>query len=281
MSPLSLADLQARLFSLIVAREAVPQELKARGLPLEYVTDHVQGDDRLDAVGRLDIYNGMYFFRLLEDVLEADYPAVKAVLGDDEFSAMGAAYLEACPSVKPSARYASERLPGFLSDWCPLRQSPLWLPALAALEWARVDAFDDVDDLSLAMTDIDPENLPALHLQTVRAHRTVAASQAIADVWRAVEDGEDAPVPEARLNTLLVWRQGAMVYHRELSQGEADLWNKLQGGLTFGDLCEHLGQTLSDEEAAQRAVQLLTAWINDGLLCATTASPSTQPQPIE
>jgi hypothetical protein len=269
--PLSLSDLQSRLFGLITARDTVPEELQARGLTPSFVTDHLQGDERLDAVGRLDIYNSMYFFRILEDVLEADYPTVKGVLGEDAFKHMAADYIATCPPAKPSARYASERLPVFLTDWCATHEAPVWLPTLAALEWARVDTFDDVDDEAMTMAQlqgIDPSTLPTVRLATIRAHRTVRSNHGIVDVWRAVEHGETVPVPDEYENTVLVWREDAMVYHRELSDDEARIWPKLQTGMTFGELCEQLGETYPIEEAAQVAVQLLTAWLADGLLLA-------------
>lgn len=269
--PLALVDLQARLFALITARKTVPDELQARGLDAPHVTDHLLGDERLDAVCRLDIYNSMYFFRLLEDVLEEDYPTVKAVLGAEGFSAMAADYIEQHPPQKPSARYASERLPAFLSAWAPQHKAPVWLPSLAALEWARVDTFDDVDDPQMVLADLqrlDPTALPGLHLQIIRAHRTIETSHAIADVWRAVENGKAPPRPAKRRTTMLVWREDTMVYHRELSSDEVAVWPALQRGLSFGSLCEHLGERLGDEQAAQLAAQWLTSWLNDALLLA-------------
>ncbi|MDX2020389.1 MAG: DNA-binding domain-containing protein [Deltaproteobacteria bacterium] len=264
---LPLAALQERLFNLITARDNVDETLAAQGLPQSHVTDHILGDDRLDGVGRLNIYNNMYFFRLLEDVLQADYPTVAAVLGEEGFRSLVADYLQACPSIKPSARYASERLPLFLSTWGT--PTPVWLPSLAALEWARVDVFDDADDEKLTLQQAQAtSDLPSLRLILVTAHRTVSSSHLIADVWRAVEHEEAPPEPAAEACTLLVWREDAMVYHRPLSADETAFWPKLQSGLCFGDLCEHLGQKYSDAEAAATAVQLLTAWLNDGLLAA-------------
>jgi hypothetical protein len=267
-TPLSLAALQARLFRLITARHNVGETLVARNLPDSHVTAHILGDDRLDALGRLNIYNNMYFFRLLEDVLQADYPTVAAWLGAERFGALVADYLQACPSTQPSVRYASQRLPTFLKTW-ETPSTPSWLPALAALEWSRVDVFDAADDEALTLAQVQGDmDLPSLSLVAVGAHRTVTSSHAIADVWRAVEAGQEPREPEAKPCTLLVWREDAMVYHRALSTDEAALWPKLQRGLPFGELCEHLGQTYPDERAAAMAAQLLTDWISDRLLAA-------------
>lgn len=262
---LPLAELQARLFGLITARNNVDETLQAQGLPASHVTNHILGDERLDGLGRLNIYNNMYFFRLLEDVLQADYPTVAAVLGEQRFRALVADYLQACPSVKPSARDASERLPNYIESWDAA--APPWLASLAALEWARVDVFDEADDEALTMAHVQgTSDLPGLALQAIAAQRTVASSHAIADVWRAVENGQAVSQPKPTPCTLLVWREDAMVYHRALSADETALWPQLQRGLSFGELCERLGQTYADEQAAARAVQLLTAWLNDGLL---------------
>src|SRR4029079_11977422 len=98
------------------------------------------GDARRSAVGRLDIYSNMYFFRLLE-ILQGDHPALLAALGEERFHNLVTDYLQAHPSDNPSVRHVSRHLPEFLAggSW------PEWLVELARLEQARLGCFDAPD----------------------------------------------------------------------------------------------------------------------------------------
>jgi len=229
----------------------------------------VRGDERLSAVGRLDVYNSMYFFRLLEDVLAADYPTVAAVLGH-RFSAMVGEYLQACPPNHPSARNASARLPTFLQTWTAESAAPAWLPALAQLEWARVDVFDEADDEVITfahLQEVTPDALPTMPLMAIKAHRLVDAPVELAPVWRAVAAAEPIAEPVPQACTFLVWREDGRVYHRTIDADEAPLLRMLAEGTTLADLCDRLGDGTGDAwTAAQRAAQLLSRWADDLLL---------------
>ena len=269
--PVNLAELQSRLFSLITARGCVGEELVASGLAASHVTECILGDEKLDAVGRLDIYNGMYFLRLLQDVLQVDYPTSCAVLGETRFRDLVGDYLQACRPNRPSARDASERLPGFLEHWALGNQVVSWLPALAALEWSRVDVFDERDDETLTMSrlqTIAPSDLPDLHLAAVHAHRLVRSTHDIALVWRAVDQARPVPEPNNTPQLLVVWRQDGVVYHRTADDDEQDLLPLLATGLSFGQMCERLGERYDEAIAAHTAVRLLSLWVQDGLLRA-------------
>ncbi len=268
---LNLAELQARLFRLITARGSVAEELAVLGLPPAHIDDCIAGDDKLDAVGRLDIYNGMYFLRLLEDVLQADYPTVLALLGEARFAALVSDYLQACKPCHPSVREASSRLPGFLESWSTTNNAPAWLSQLAALEWARVDVFDEIDEAVLTMPGLaerDPTTLPEVQLRAITAHRCLFTTHHLAPLWRAVDQGETPPQPEAITQILLVWRQDGVVYHRTANEDERAFLPQLAAGFSFGQLCEQLGEQLEEAQAAHTAVKLLARWAQDGLLTA-------------
>lgn len=272
--PLSLADLQARLFTLITARGKVTDELQRIGEEPRFVTDHVRGDAKLGAVERLDIYNGMYYFRLLEDVLQVDYPTVRAVLGPQRFANMVSEYLETYPPNHPSARYASERLPAFVTSWAERGQAPAYLPDLAALEWARVDVFDDADDQPLtveALRATPPEALVTLPLRAVRASRLVMSAHDLAPLWRAAQAEAPLPLPAPHPCTFVVWREDGHVFHRVADDDEATFLPSLWRGSSFGALCEGLGEHKPPEEAAAAAVRLLLRWAEDLLLAAPSA----------
>jgi hypothetical protein len=99
-------------------------------------------NDRLTSFDRLEIYNRMYWFRVLDSLYE-DCPGLRAVLGDAKFIQLAEAYL-----VKyPSGSFTLRDLPSRLADF--IRTEPRYTRPhtalchdLARFEWARVEVFD-------------------------------------------------------------------------------------------------------------------------------------------
>jgi hypothetical protein len=273
-----LAELQRRFFELVTGREGVAKELAARGLPEAHVAAIIEGDARASAVERLDVYANMYFFRIL-DVLHADYPKLRAVLGDDAFHNLATDYLAAHPSRHPSLRFVGAAMPRFLSDHA-FAQERRWLSDLAALEWARVDVFDRADTPPLAREAVaatPPEDFAAIRLAPIAAFEVVPATWAVELPWRAIEtrdsdeDSDEATTEPPRAapgHALVVWRRGVTVHHRAVEEPEAGALALLRAGTTFGALCTALAERASEEEAAQLAVGLLGTWLADELLAA-------------
>src|SRR6266404_5978685 len=73
----------------------------------------------LGATQRLGIYAEMYWARLL-DVLRDDFPRVAAIVGDDRFTTLAAAYLERHPSTNPSVRWVGGDFAAFLAEHGPM-----------------------------------------------------------------------------------------------------------------------------------------------------------------
>ncbi|MDB4980813.1 MAG: hypothetical protein JWM82_1565 [Myxococcales bacterium] len=275
----ALAELQRRFFALVTGREGVAKELAARGLPETHVAELIEGDARASAVERLDVYANMYFFRIL-DVLHADYPKLRAVLGDDAFHNVAIDYLTAHPSRHPSLRFVGTAMPRFLAERDALVRGRPWLADLAALEWARVDVFDRADTPLLsreALAATPPEDFAAIRLAPIAAFELVPATWAVELPWRALEarDAAEAAGPEpeppraAPGHALLVWRRGLTVQHRAVDGQEAAALALLKEGTTFGALCTALGEgAASEDEAAQLAVGLLGTWLADELLAS-------------
>ncbi|HEV2169709.1 MAG TPA: DNA-binding domain-containing protein, partial [Candidatus Binatus sp.] len=107
---MELRNIESLLYRLITAPEGVRDGLgRERRLPAGGLGAIIDGDDRLDAVDRLDIYANMYFYRLL-DVLREDFPATAAVVGTDLFHNLVTGYLLEHPPTEPSIAYAGRYL---------------------------------------------------------------------------------------------------------------------------------------------------------------------------
>ncbi len=99
-------------------------------------------NDRLTSFERLEIYNRMYWFRVLDSLYE-DCPGLRAVLGDAKFIRLAEAYLVKYPSGSFTLRNLPSRLAHFI------RTTPRYTRPhtalchdLARFEWARVEVFD-------------------------------------------------------------------------------------------------------------------------------------------
>lgn len=114
------------------------------GRPMsEFAATFVKGNDRLTPLDRLQIYNRMYWYRLL-DCFHDDNPGLRALLGEKRFNQLAEAYLTKYPSTSFTLRNLCERLEKFLA------QEPRWTAPHTALarevarfEWAQTLAFDE------------------------------------------------------------------------------------------------------------------------------------------
>ncbi len=245
-----LATIQRRFYELVTAGEGAID----RGL--------------LGSSRRLDVYAEMYIARL-HDVLAADYPKLRAMLGDDAFLALATDYIRACPPSSFTLRDAGLRLAGYLETRADL---PAWSADLAALERARVEVFDGPDAPALSRDDLAAvpiEQFPALALAFVPATVVVAVHWTIDELWSAIEDEgpRSAPVPCAR--TVLVWRRDLRVLHRTLDADEAELAASIRTGTTLAVVSAALaevGAEQPDPQPEQRMVELLTRWIDAQIL---------------
>ena len=168
---------------------------------------------------------------------------------------------------------------------------PVWLPDLAALEWARADVFDMADAVSLTRTDLQglaPAAYQDLSLQLVPATHMVDLAYDVLPVWRetcgqgnglannvntdpdvltrALRDKGNKRAPAQQV---LVWRVANRVYHRGLGPSEAWLVQTLMEGdspLSFGAFCAELGRQRGDEAAAALAFATLAQMLDDGVL---------------
>lgn len=143
------ADLRAfqRLMMQAVTRPLAPGDRAQRrwvdGRPAARVIGTFsKGNDRLDAVERIEIYNRMYWFRTLDSLYE-DLPGLRAVLGVRKFVRLIETYLSKLPSRSYTLRDLPSRLEGFIRSQPKLTAPHTALAAdMAAFEWAQVECYD-------------------------------------------------------------------------------------------------------------------------------------------
>jgi hypothetical protein len=142
-----LKDLQTLMASAVFRPLNQEDGMQTRwidGRRMETVADSfIRPNDRLTSFERLEIYNRVYWFRVL-DCLYDDYPGLRAIVGDRKFLALATAYLAKYPSISFTLRNLGSRLEKFLRD------EPKWIAPneqlsldMARFEWAQISAFDD------------------------------------------------------------------------------------------------------------------------------------------
>lgn len=269
-----LRDVQRLFFELITAPEGVAKTLDEREAlgagavaGRAAVAEVFAGDARMSAEDRLDAYANMYFFRL-RDVLAEDFERTAAALGEARWHNLVTDYLLAHPPTKWSLRWAGEALPEFLRGHAYGTERP-WLAEVAALEWARNEAFQAVDAEPLspgALAALPPEAWPELRFEGLPGMSVVESRWDLAGWWSgAVGEPTEAPTAVEAHQVLVVWRDAEDdVRHEALAADEVEAVRRLLSGAPFADVCEACAPQdageAEAEDAGRKAVELLFRW---------------------
>jgi hypothetical protein len=217
-------------------------------------------EDGVDPVRRLQVYANAYWTRIA-GALAADFPKLRALLGEGAFDELVIPYLRAYPTRHPSLREAGLHLARFLGE----RGRPVHAD-LARLERARAEVFDGPDAAPLSRDELaarPPDEFPRLPLRLVPASALLELSSNADELWDSIEDGRPPPGADpATPRAVLVWRRGTTVIHRTLGPDEAAALRRVHGGgATFGEVCEALAAT-SPADVVERALELLLGWLD-------------------
>src|SRR5215470_3697731 len=114
---MTLDQLQRAVFEVI--RQPLTEDERMRdqtldGRSTKQIADEiVKPNDRLTSVERLEIYNRVYWFRILSSLAD-DFPGLRAVIGQQKFDKLIRAYLNDCPSESFTLRNLGARLESWL-----------------------------------------------------------------------------------------------------------------------------------------------------------------------
>ncbi|HYL02809.1 MAG TPA: DNA-binding domain-containing protein [Steroidobacteraceae bacterium] len=229
----------------------------------------VIGTERVPVAVRLGIYAGAYGSRLT-DALASNYPALAKLLGEEDFCALGAAYVRAHDSPYFSIRYYGEGLAEFLAGRAEYAQAPL-LAELARWEWALAGVFDAPDAEPIgpgALAGLAPAEWAGLRFAWHPSLRRLALAWNAPQLWKALTGDAERPALEVLATPVewLAWRRGLDSLFRSLAPGEAAALDAARAGASFGALCEQLAAVHGPERAALEAAALLRTWLESGLV---------------
>jgi len=247
----------------------------------------IKPNDRLSSFERLQIYNQQYWWRLLGAFGE-DFRGLRAVLGEQKFDRLAAAYLEACGSHSWTLRNLGAQLVPYLEKH-PALTRPRTALALdvARVEWARVLAFDDPEKPRLTAKQIAKTPPHRLHLglqpylsllelhhpvdeleRTLKRTEISAMSNAVAATH--TRRRKLIAVPRSRKPIhLAVHRVNFSVYYKRLDAEAYRLLVALRTEATLEDACA-TAFAGSKELPAQSAARLqgwFARWMEFGWFC--------------
>ena len=179
------------------------------------------------------------------DALADNYPVLRAMVGDDAFTALATAFVEDHPPADPRLCFYGEGLPAFVADWEPFADYP-YLVDVARLERLLVEALFAADAPALDGGEIDLDLTRPLRLHP--AVRFAAFASPAGALWRAHQP--DAPTdafetidwaPEA----VLVTRPDGGLIVSALPGGGAAFLAACAAGAPLGDAAAAAGDDLA------------------------------------
>jgi hypothetical protein len=260
---MNLDQLQRAVFD--VVRQPLTEDERMRELTLDgrstkaIAEEIVKPNDRLTSVERLEIYNRVYWFRLLSSLAD-DFPGLRAVIGQEQFDKVLLGYLTELPSQSYTLRDLGSRL----ETW--LRAHPEFIAGnermaldMVRLEWADIEAFDAAEYPVLTQSELGSLGEdPVFHLQPnlqlldlaypvdeflLKVRETEDPETDISSNVVMMDHSENAsrkqlPLPQGKKVFLAVHRQQNIVYFKRLKPEGFALLRALQQGQSLSQAIE-------------------------------------------
>lgn len=235
----------------------------------------VNDGDKADRGLLLSVYRHGYLSRL-QECLGNDFTGLRAMLGDEGFAELTAAYVEAHPSRYANVRWLGQDMAQFIRRHPPTRQRTD-LAEMAQFEWALGLALDAADDEAMAIEELmnlSGEEWVALTVRPRANVQRLTLQTMAPKAWLQHQEaapGELTVATAERPVDWLVWRKDIDPQFRSMEADEAWAFDAAASGTGFAELCEGLAQFMPADQAAARAAGLLRAWIDARLLLPRTA----------
>lgn len=260
---MNLEQMQRAVFEVI--RQPLTEDERMREQTLDgrsttkIADEIIKPNDRLTSAERLEIYNRVYWFRILSSLAD-DFPGLRAVVGQEQFDKILLGYLTELPSESFTLRDLGSRLEGWLrrhAEFTPGKERIAL--DMVRLEWADIEAFDRAEFPKLTHEELaalgeDPvfhlqPNLILLDLaypvdqfllsvrETADPESDIASNVVIMEHSHA-EPEKHYTLPGAKKTYVAVHRQENVVYFKRLKPEAFALLRALQEGKPLSQAIE-------------------------------------------
>ena len=206
--------------------------------------DGLSNPDGAQATKRYDVYRNNVTVSLA-DALEAAFPVIRKLVGDDFFRAMAGIYLRENPPRDPLMMFYGDTMPFFLERFAPA-QSLKYLPDVARLELAMRVSYHaaDADPISGdKLSALSPDRLMATRFTLAPAVQIRTSPHPIHAIYLA-NTRTDAPKPVWHPEAVLVTRPRFDPIPHLISAETATFVTSLRAGDALGVAMTKAGDTL-------------------------------------
>lgn len=178
----------------------------------------------------------------LTRVLEAGFPAIRKLVGEEFFAAMAGEFLRNHPPRTRIMMLYGAEFPDFLAQFPPVRHLG-YLPDVARLEQALRGSYHAADHapvLAESLTTLSPDRLLAARLTLAPSVALIRSVWPIHAIWQANMRGGPAPVAVAQ--DVVILRAGFDPEPHLLPQGGAAFLTALMHGQPLGAAADLAGE---------------------------------------
>ncbi|MES2145701.1 MAG: DNA-binding domain-containing protein [Pseudomonadota bacterium] len=183
-------------------------------------------------------------FSSLTSALEAAFPTVRKLVGDDFFAAMAREFLRAHPPTSRILMLYGAAMPEFLAGFRQVAHLA-YLPDVARLDQAIRESYHAADSAPLPEAEFQRllgEDIASLRLTLAPSLRVVRSRWPVHAIWAA--NHESGPAPQAVVQDVVVLRPEFDPRPWPLPPGTAAFLAGLLEGRTLGDSLDMAGGTV-------------------------------------
>lgn len=228
--------------------------------PDRAVPDGLTGDPARFNVYRNNVAVG------LQDILGETFPVVRELVGDEFFSAMARAFIQALPPRSPVLIDYGGGFADFIDGFTPARSLP-YLADVARLEWARHESYHaaDAEPASIdVLTGGNPSDIENLRFQMHPSLRLMRSDWPVASIWQAhqANTASDLSSLHEEGEQVMVVRPHLSVEVRCLEPAAFEFAERVASGTPLGRVLED-----SNDHPEWDASACLGALFNVGAVC--------------
>lgn len=180
----------------------------------------------------------------LTRALEAAFPTVQKLVGDEFFAAMAGAFLRAHPPQSRMLVLYGDRMPEFLQEFPPVAHLG-YLPDVARVDQAMRESYHAADSRPLPEAQFQRligEDIALLRLRLAPSLRLVKSRWPVVSIWRANHAG--GPTPQPGPEDALILRPEFDPQPYPVPPGGAAFIASILDGRSLGEAVEAAGSAL-------------------------------------